>query len=130
MTRRCLLIHLSTSPHLAAVQHEDAFRHAQRRVSDLLHKADAVDKTEYERVTSALKTAEEQLASLQADVARLQPLADQLPPLQAKVSALEVCAVQPCRPVYHILLPMYTLLAVFSMRSCSHDKSHMWLQSL
>lgn len=65
-------------------------RHAQRRIADLLHKADAVDKTEYERVVTALKAAEGRLASLEADAARLQPLADKLEPLQAKVAKLEV----------------------------------------
>ena len=75
---------------LADMQHEDAMRHAQRRISDLLHKADAVDKAEYERVTTALKAAEDKLSSLQADLARLQPLADQLEPLQARIGQLEV----------------------------------------
>lgn len=72
-------------------------RHAQRRISDLLHKADAVDKAEYERVTTALKAAEEKLSSLRDDVTRLQPLADQLEPLQARISILEVN--QPETPV-------------------------------
>ena len=79
------------------MQHEDAMRHAQRRISDLLHKADAVDKAEYERVTTALKAAEEKLSSLRDDVTRLQPLADQLEPLQARISILEVN--QPETPV-------------------------------
>lgn len=65
-------------------------RHAQRRIADLLHKADAVDKTEYERVVTTLKAAEGRLASLEADTTRLQPLADQLEPLQAKNAKLEV----------------------------------------
>lgn len=75
---------------VAELQHEDAMRHAQRRIADLLHKADAVDKTEYERVVMALKAAEGRLSSLEGDAARLQPLADQLEPLQAKVARLEV----------------------------------------
>ena len=74
----------------ADLQHENAMRHAQRRIADLLHKADAVDKTEYERVVTALKAAEGRLASLEAEAARLQPLADQLEPLQAKVAKQEV----------------------------------------
>lgn len=65
-------------------------RHAQRRIADLLHKADAVDKAEYERVVTALKTAEGRLTSLETETARLQPLADQLEPLQAKIARLEV----------------------------------------
>lgn len=65
-------------------------RHAQRRIADLLHKADAVDKAEYERVVAALEAAEGRLTSLEAEAARLQPLAAQLDPLQAKIASLEV----------------------------------------
>ena len=56
-------------------------RHAQKRITDLLHKADAVDKAEHERVTLALKAAQEQLAQAQADV-------EQLRPFQASASKL------------------------------------------
>lgn len=64
------------------LQHEEAMRRAERRIADLLRKADAVDKVEHERVTAALTAAQEQLAGAQAEV-------DRLTPLQASVSQLK-----------------------------------------
>ena len=85
-------------------------RHAQRRIADLLHKADAVDKAEYERVVTALKAAEGRLASLEAEAARLQPLAAQLEPLQAKIVRLEVTPSAWCRPHVQSCLQCSSLL--------------------
>ena len=57
-------------------------RRAERRIADLLRKADAVDKVEHDRVTAALTAAQEQLVGAQAEV-------DRLTPLQASVSQLK-----------------------------------------
>ena len=85
-------------PWLAPLQHDDAMRSAQRRISDLLQKADAVDKVEHERVTAALRAAQEQLASAQAELARLQPLealntqlTQKADASQSRIASLEVC---------------------------------------
>lgn len=66
--------------------------HAERRIRDLLHKADAVDKTEHERVVTALSAAEDRLKGLEAEAARLKPLAEQMEPLQAQIGQLQVIA--------------------------------------
>ena len=71
-------------------QYKEQEQHSRRRIADLLHKADAVDKAEHERVTTALTAAQTQLAELQADAGRLKPLADQAPTLQAKADSLQV----------------------------------------
>lgn len=63
-------------------------RHAQKRISDLLHKADAVDKAEHDRVTAALKAAQEQLAQAQAEVEQLRPLQASVNKLTGDVQAM------------------------------------------
>lgn len=72
-------------------------QHAQKRISDLLQKADAVDKVEHERVTAALKAAEKQLTTAQAEVDRLKPLqasvsklTEEAELMQAKLTAVQV----------------------------------------
>jgi len=95
-----------------ALQHQQQHQNSERRIEGLLHKADAVDKAEYERVVAAHAAAQDNSTRLlavnthlQADINRLQPLADQIAPLQATVQSLEVlssihphftCSTLPC----------------------------------
>ena len=86
------------------VQYEEALRHKDRRISDLLHKADAVDKAEHQRVVAAHATVQGHVESLEADLARLRSenarmqadrerllaLADKAASLQATIDSLEV----------------------------------------
>lgn len=79
------------------VQHEEAMQHAQRRISDLLHKADAVDKVEHERVVTALKAAQDQLATVQTQAKFVKPLqasvnrlAEEAEAMQAKYATVQV----------------------------------------
>ena len=87
-----LFVVLLTAKHpwFCGVQLEEEVRNANQRIVHLLHKDDAVDKPEYERVAAALTAAQDKLTSLQADVNRLQPLADQAESCKARVESLEV----------------------------------------
>ena len=84
-----MLSRLSWAESKCCVQYKEQEQHSRRRIADLLHKADAVDKAEHERVAAALASAQTKLAEVQADVARLKPLADQTGPLQARVDSLQ-----------------------------------------
>lgn len=85
-----------------SLQHDETIQYHQKRISDLLHKVDAVDKVEHERVTAALKAAQQQLASAQAEVAQLKPLratvaqlTQQAEAAESVVASLQVCRIKP-----------------------------------
>ena len=88
-----------------SLQHDETIQYHQKRISDLLHKADAVDRVEHERVTAALKLAQQQLASAQAEVEQLKPLratvvrlTQEAEAAQDNIARLKVCSMPPSVP--------------------------------